>query len=295
MLNALVNNLPAGVFFVQGPQGRPILVNARARHLLGQREDASLSQLASVYRLHRPDGTPYPADELPVSRALHQRKTILCDELVVHRPDGRRVPLVTWAAPLQVAGTGVDAAVWVLEDLTALHQAEAARRETEGRLRAVFQTMAEAVVVLDRRGHVVDANPAAADLFGAELSSLLGQPLFDLGWKCVREDGEPIADDDHPTRVTLQTGRPVRGALIGLRREGCSAPLRWLLVNAMPLGSPPAGIVATFSDLTAYRQKRDAPCSPPVPMTEPVRIESLAHASDALAFHLTASQPGGTP
>src|SRR5205085_1764834 len=35
MFHALVANLPAGVFFVHSPSGRPILVNARARQLLG--------------------------------------------------------------------------------------------------------------------------------------------------------------------------------------------------------------------------------------------------------------------
>src|SRR5581483_7750502 len=40
MFHALVANLPAGVFFVHGQRGRPILVNTRARQLLGQREDA---------------------------------------------------------------------------------------------------------------------------------------------------------------------------------------------------------------------------------------------------------------
>src|SRR5262249_39810551 len=59
MFHPLVPHLPTGVFFVHGPTGRPILVNARARQLLGQREDSSagLEHLAQVYRLHRPDGT----------------------------------------------------------------------------------------------------------------------------------------------------------------------------------------------------------------------------------------------
>lgn len=260
MLHALVNNLPAGVFFVQGAQGRPILVNARARQLLGQREDVQLDHLASVYRLHRPDGSPYPVEELPVVRALRTGCSTMSDDVVVHRPDGRRVPLVTWAAPVQLVGSGPDAAVWVLEDLTALHQAEAARRETESRLRAVVETMGEALIVLDRKCEVVDANPAAADLFGGETSTLRGRPLYDLGWTCVREDGTPLPEEDHPTRIALRTGRPVRGAVLGLHCTGSVGGLRWVLVNAMPLGNTPAaGVVATFSDLTAYRQNSDLP------------------------------------
>jgi signal transduction histidine kinase len=137
MFHALVANLPAGVFFVQGEAGLPILVNARARHLLGQREDpsAGLSRLVQVYRLFRPDGTPYPTDELPVTMALRRGVTGMRDDIVVHRPDGRRLPLITWAAPIDLGGLGEhDAAVWVFEDLSPLRQAEAARRESEAAL-----------------------------------------------------------------------------------------------------------------------------------------------------------------
>ena len=74
MFQALVANLPAGVFFVQGPTGHPILVNNRARQLLGRREEpaAGVELLSKVYHLHRPDGSPYPVEELPVFQALRR-------------------------------------------------------------------------------------------------------------------------------------------------------------------------------------------------------------------------------
>src|SRR5207245_4645951 len=121
MLQALVANLPTGVFFVQGPWGQPVLVNARARQLLGQREDlaAGIAHLSEIYRLHRPDGTPYPADELPIVKALRWGPTCVAIDIVVHRRDGRRVPLITWAAPVDLGNLGrPEAAVWVLEDMT---------------------------------------------------------------------------------------------------------------------------------------------------------------------------------
>ena len=174
MLHALVGNLPTGVFFVQGPRGHPILVNARARQLLGQREDmaASLEHLTELYRFHRPDGTPYPVEELPVYLALRKGLTAMRDDIVVHRPDGRRTPLVSWAAPVTLArqderntnslASDPEAAVWVMEDLTALHQAEAARRDTEIRLRAILETMAEGVIVYDHTCSILDCNTAAS-------------------------------------------------------------------------------------------------------------------------------------
>src|SRR5262249_28458673 len=116
MLHTLVANLPAGVFFVQGPTGQPVLVNNRARHLLGQREEpaASIAHWPRVYRIHRPDGTLYPWEELPVYKALHLGLTTMRDDLVIHRPDGRQVPLITWAAPIYLGPSGrIEAAVWV--------------------------------------------------------------------------------------------------------------------------------------------------------------------------------------
>ena len=270
MFHALVANLPAGVFFVQGPAGQPILVNNRARQLLGRREDpsAGLEHLSRVYRLFRSDGSPYPVEELPVVRALREGVASMCDDVVVHRPDGRRVPLVTWGAPVRLGGHGqADAAVWVLEDLTALHQAEAARRDTEGRLRTVVETMGEGLVVQDRKGVVVDCNAAAGAIFQRRSEGLRGSSLL-TSWAYLREDGSSLPDEEHPVQVVLRTGRPVRNVVLGLLPTGGGDPAdtkapsaapRWFLVNAMPLagGAATAGVVTTFSDVTAYRRAQD--------------------------------------
>jgi hypothetical protein len=40
------------------------------------------------------------------------------------------VPLISWAALVQMGGGATDAAVWVLEDRAAVQQAEAARRDS---------------------------------------------------------------------------------------------------------------------------------------------------------------------
>ncbi len=279
MLHALVNNLPTGVFFVQGPSGQPILVNARARQLLGQREDmaAGLEHIAHVYRLHRPDGSVYPIEELPVYLALRKGLTCMRDDIVVHRPDGRRTPLVVWAAPISLARAGSlpaaaaptgqpDAAVWVLEDLTALHQAEAARRDSEGRLRALLETMAEGLVVEDHAGCIIECNATAGVIFGHPPEHLRGMTAAQRDWTLLREDGRPLPIEERPAAVVLHLGRPVRNCVVGIVPGGAKTPghipkpeeIRWVLVNAMPLaagslgeGRGAAGVVATYVDITA--------------------------------------------
>jgi PAS domain S-box-containing protein len=273
MFHALVANLPAGVFFVQAPSGRPILVNARARQLLGQREDvaAGLPHLVETYRLYRPDGTVFPEDELPVATALRRGTTTMRDDIVVHRPDGRRVPLITWAAPIDLTGRGEpDAAVWVFEDLTALQQAENARRESEAYLRTVIGAMAEGLVVQDATGKVMECNPSAGVLFGMDPDKLCGRSLLGAEWNYRREDGSALPRAQHPTQIVLATGQPVRNVILGVkvpaaagnsnaRHEGeAEEDTTWLLANAMPLAigesASTAGVVTTFTDITAYRR-----------------------------------------
>jgi PAS domain S-box-containing protein len=296
MLHALVGNLPAGVFFVQGPLGQPILVNARARQLLGQREDtaASLEHLAEVYRLHRADGSLYPVEDLPVYQALRNGLSAMRDDIIVHRPDGRRTPLVTWAAPVTLAsnghgrGNGPEAAVWVLEDLTALHQAEAARRDTEIRLRAILETMSEGVVVQDYNGGVLDCNAAAGALLGLPPERLRGLSLAECDWRLLSEDGSPLAQEDYPAAEVLRLGRPVRNRVVAVVPHGGDGEiaerqfkeLRWVLVNAMPLAAGSGGEQAALGVVSTY-----------IDITTTVRARRLLHESEEKYRELVESLP----
>lgn len=271
MLQALVTYLPTGVFFVQGPMGQPVLVNQRARQLLGQREDlaAGVNHLSQVYRLFRTDGSEYPTDELPVTKALRHGTTCMANDIVVHRADGRRVPLITWAAPVDWTGLGnPDAAVWVLEDLTALQQAETARRESEARLRGVIETMAEGVVVQSQQGTIMDCNPAACTILGISHEDLLNRNSLGPEQGCLREDGSPFPRDDQPDHRVLKTGTPVRNLIMGvpIGVDGKHPKsIRWIFVNSMPLPvgnamapyNKGARVVTTFADITAHRQTLD--------------------------------------
>jgi PAS domain-containing protein len=261
MLQALVANLPAGIFFIHGPLGFTLLANARARELLGQREDGSvpLSQLSRIYRFYRPDGTEYPSDELPVAKALRHGVRCAANDVVIHRPDGRKIPLVTWAAPVQFGEEGsLDAAVWVLEDLTPIQKAQSAQRESEALLRTVIDTMAEAVLVQDGAGVVIECNPAACKILDIPQHQLLGRPSLAPPTGLLTQDGQPLTAEDGPDLQAVRSSKPVR-AVVGFVPAGQATP-RWLLVDALPLpavssstGIPRrARLVTTITDVTDH-------------------------------------------
>jgi two-component system cell cycle sensor histidine kinase/response regulator CckA len=62
-----------------------------------------------------------------------------------------------------------------------LRQAQAALRESETRLRAVFDGALDAMLIIDDDGRYIDANPAALELFGVTREQLLGKSAVDFG------------------------------------------------------------------------------------------------------------------
>ncbi len=185
------------------------------------------------------------------------------DDIVVHRPDGRQVPLITWAAPIDLGGTGpIEAAVWVFEDLTSLHQAEAARLDSEARLRTIIEAMAEGLIIQDPEGVILECNPAACAILGQTADQLLCQTSLgpDVGW--LREDGTPFPAEDHPDVLCRSTRQPVRNAIAGLPIASADGDLavRWILINCTPLSTGRVGhagfqqrTIITLADITASR------------------------------------------
>lgn len=117
-------------------------------------------------------------------------------------------------------------------------------------VRALLDTMEEGVLVHDRHGRIVAANPAAARTFGIPLDVLVGT-LPDPGAACVlRAGGEPWPLDQLPHDVCLRTRAPVPRTTLGLLVPG--GDRRWLSLTSHPLASDDGelGVLTVFTDVT---------------------------------------------
>jgi PAS domain S-box-containing protein len=97
----LVEHLPVAVFAMDA-EGRPFYANAAAIHLLGRGADASATpeKLAEIYQARLARTTePYPAEDMPVVRALAGESSVV-DDMEVLTPEDAVVPLEVRAAPI---------------------------------------------------------------------------------------------------------------------------------------------------------------------------------------------------
>jgi PAS domain S-box-containing protein len=121
-------------------------------------------------------------------------------------------------------------------------------------LPVMLATLREGVVVLAADGRIVEANPAATRILGAERAALVGRSGVDRDWQVCHEDGSELLPEALPASITLRTGKPVTGFILGVRSG--SGERRWLEVNSAPWrdeANHAGGAVITFLDVTAGR------------------------------------------
>ncbi len=120
------------------------------------------------------------------------------------------------------------------------------------RIRAVFDSMTEGVVVRNERGELIDCNLSSEILFGLNREQILGLDPVEAAWSCSHEDGSPYPASEQPSMRALQTGLPVdRDRVVVHRPDGRRSLLE---VNSRPVKHPGdgriVGSVATFQDVT---------------------------------------------
>lgn len=130
--------------------------------------------------------------------------------------------------------------------------------ESEERYRAALMSLAEGLVVHDSEGAIRDCNPSAERILGLSANQILGRTSTDPEWETVREDGSPFPGEEHPAMVTLRTGEPQSGVIMGISHPDDRRT--WVSINTEPMYDDEGdltGVVASFTDITERRQMEE--------------------------------------
>ncbi|KTG16176.1 MULTISPECIES: PAS domain S-box protein [unclassified Guyparkeria] len=146
----------------------------------------------------------------------------------------------------------------VMTDITEQQRTRQQLIESEARHRRILESMAEGVILQNRDGEIVEANPAAQRILGLDDPELLGRRSTDPAWQAIHTDGSPYPGEEHPVSVSLKQGASVREDEMGLPQPDGS--IRWLRINSEPLylsdSDTPDAAVATFIDVTERFEAR---------------------------------------
>jgi len=120
-----------------------------------------------------------------------------------------------------------------------------------GRVRSALDTIAESLIVLDRKGNLVLANSAFATLVGRSAEELIGQQATSLSW--VHDDE---ANPQYPWTQALNTGEPTRHEMFGFK--DASGETRKFIINCSPVNGAKGrvgGVLISMDDVTLLEEK----------------------------------------
>jgi len=143
----------------------------------------------------------------------------------------------------------------IVLDVTDLKRTQQALAETAEQYRSLISAMAEGVVLQDAAGAVYACNPSAERLLGLTADQMSGRTSTDPRWQAIHEDGSDFPGEAHPSMVTLRTGKPCSGVVMGIRKP--DGEVNWISINTQPLfnvdSKEPYAVLSTFSDISAAR------------------------------------------
>ena len=138
-------------------------------------------------------------------------------------------------------------------------EAEEEVRQSQERYHSLFTAMAEGVVLQAADGAIVACNAAAERILGLSTDQMMGRTSVDPRWNAIHEDGSPFPGETHPAMVTLRTGQPCSGVVMGVHKPDGS--LTWISINAQPIFQPGDikhyAVVATFTEITERKRAEE--------------------------------------
>ncbi len=116
-LRAVTDSMAEGMYTLDS-EGRTVYLNPAAERMLGwSNEEAAGKSMHELSHSPRPDGSPFPAEECPVSAARTRGEVVRVEDDAFKRKDGSWFPVAYTAAPFSTAD-GVEGCAVVMADIT---------------------------------------------------------------------------------------------------------------------------------------------------------------------------------
>jgi two-component system CheB/CheR fusion protein len=235
-LKTILRNLPAAVWVVDA-EGVAIGVNNEADRLLTSDPSATPGRvhvrvLFAETRFFRPDGSPFPVEDLPILRAL-RGETVHQEELIWTAQGERRTVSMN-AAPLINRAGALDGAVGVALDVSGPRELEASLAESEARFRIIAEKSPVMIWRTDASGRCDYVNQTWIEFRGRD-----GDDEFGDLW------AEGIHPDDRDRclaeyRAAFERREPFELVYRFLRKDG---QYRWISDRATPYHDPKLGFL----------------------------------------------------
>jgi len=237
--------------FLDSTSDQVFLKDSRLRYLFCNRVGLDYLRRSEQEVLGRTDAGLMPSDQAAACQrsdhaALAASRPVLGEETA----GDRSFEVVKFPVPLAGGEVGVGA---FIRDVTAKKAAERAQVESERRYRALFEGAYDGILLL-RDSRIIDANPAAEELYGASRAALLGRHPGELSPAQQPDGAESLAHADQAMTEAL-AGRVQRFEWLHVRTDG-SEFLAEVSLSPLQVGDETL-VQAILRDITARKRAEE--------------------------------------
>jgi PAS domain S-box-containing protein len=168
----MIDALPAAIYSTDA-EGVVTHFNPAAVEFSGRVPKIGVDRWCVSSRLYRPDGSHLPLSECPMAILLKEGRTVRGVEVILERPDGRRMWVMPHPTPLRDRRGRMTGAVNMLVDITERKDAE----EAQARLAAIVDSSDDAIVGKTLDGIITSWNRGARDIFGYTEEEVKGKHI----------------------------------------------------------------------------------------------------------------------
>jgi len=225
LLLAAIEQTPAGILIADAPDGRIHLANSAALGIRGAAgvplTDIPIKRHPESWQVYHPDGSPFAAEDLPLSQAVLYGRTVRDVDALICHADGSKRWVLANAAPVRGPDGTVVAGVVVFPDITERKRAEAELRASEERFAKAFDLSPDAIVIsVMEDGWIVDVNAGMLRLTGYTREEVLGHSSVELGlWgddPAARAEWVRMLRSEGSVRGLERTYRTRRGDVVAV-------------------------------------------------------------------------------
>jgi two-component system NtrC family sensor kinase len=242
----LFENLNDAALLADAKTGQILETNRQGEVLLGMSRN-------EIVGMHQPAlHPPGKAEEYKQRFATHVAKGRAADyEGEVVRKDGTIISVSIGASPLTIHGRPL--ILGLFRDITERKRMEEVLRDSQEKLRKMFESVTDGIIVIDLNGVITEVNQRTVEMHGfSSRDELLGKSAFELVAPC---DHEKIAKN---MRQALKQGI-IRGVEYNLlRADGSEFPGELSTSVLKDASGNPVGHITIVRDITESKQAEEA-------------------------------------
>ena len=235
---------------IVAPDGTITLANSAARRLHTDLDAELVGEDMTdlTPRARTLDGEPHPPGELPFQTVLRTGEAVTGFEHLIERADGERIAVSVNAAPIRNEDGELEGVVLTSRNVTGQHRTA----EWRHLLQSSVEAAAHGVMITDREGEIVWANPAFSEMTGYGFGEVRGENprILQSG-----VHGEAFYEE---LWETILAGETWEGEIVNRRKDDTLYVERMSVKPVRHRSDEITHYIAVKEDITEHKRRKEA-------------------------------------